>query len=225
MIKENSDTVKKVADTGKKPARIFVVDDDKLVLATLKKGLISYGYDVEAFSDPNLALEAYRQSQPDLALLDVRMPGMTGPELAQEMLKVNFVPIIMLSAYDDRDIVKEAVELGISGYLVKPIMPNQLVPTIEAALARFAEVRALAQNGDKLREGMENNRVISTAIGIIMERSRIDADNAFQKLRNLAREQRRPLRDVATELVDAIQHANMFSTSSHHEFDNLKSVD
>jgi AmiR/NasT family two-component response regulator len=225
MIKENSDTAKKVADTGKKPARIFVVDDDKLVLATLKKGLISYGYDVEAFSDPNLALEAYRQSQPDLALLDVRMPGMTGPELAQEMLKVNFVPIIMLSAYDDRDIVKEAVELGISGYLVKPIMPNQLVPTIEAALARFAEVRALAQNGDKLREGMENNRVISTAIGIIMERSRIDADNAFQKLRNLAREQRRPLRDVATELVDAIQHANMFSTSSHHEFDNLKSVD
>ena len=225
MTKESSDTAKKMTETGKKPARIFVVDDDKLVLATLKKGLISHGYDVDAFSDPQLALEAYRQSQPDLALLDVRMPGMTGPELAQEMLKVNFVPIIMLSAYDDRDIVKEAVELGVSGYLVKPIMPNQLVPTIEAALARFSEVKALAQNSDKLREGMENNRVISTAIGIIMERSRIDADNAFQKLRNLAREQRRPLRDVAAELVDAIQHANMFSTSSDHEFDNLKSVD
>jgi len=213
-------------ETGTKSrARIFIVDDDKLVLATLKSGLESESYHVQAFSGSEAALEAFRESLPDLVILDVRMPTMSGPELAGEMLDIEYVPIIMLSAYDDRETVKQAVEIGISNYMVKPVRPNQLVPCIEATLARFAETQALTRHTDNLRDGLEKNRVISTAVGIAMERMCLSSDLAFQQLRNLAREQRRPLRDIAAEVVEAIQCTNSLINSSPREIDSQQSTD
>jgi response regulator NasT len=193
----------------------MVVDDDRLVLATLAQGLAARGYEISAFSAGGEALEAYRQDTPDLVLLDVRMPGMDGTETARRMLGHEHRPVLMLSAYDDQGIVREAVTLGVAGYLVKPIEVNQLVPTIEATLARFAEINALMLNTENLREGIDQNRVISTAVGILMERASLGQDQAFERLRRMARDQRRPLRDVAAEMVQALTLVNAISATRH----------
>ncbi len=192
-------------------ARILLVDDDRLVLATLNQGLSKMGYTVTTCDNGQDALESYRNSPPDLVVLDVRMPGMSGLETARAMLESAYRPILMLSAHDDQAIVKEAVTMGVAGYLVKPIEANQMAPSIEAALARFAEVNALLKNRENLCEGLEKNRAISTAIGIVMERGGLSPDMAFEHLRQLARTQRRPLRDVAQELVDAVVTVNILT--------------
>ena len=194
--------------TENSKVHILLVDDDRLVLATLKQGLSKMGYTVTTCDNGQDALEFYRHTPPDLAVLDVRMPGMSGLETARAMLETAYRPILMLSAYDDLAIVKEAVTMGVTGYLVKPIEANQMAPSIEAALARFAEVEALLKNRENLREGIEKNRVISTAVGIVMERAGLSHDPAFEHLRRLARDQRRTLREIAQELVQAVSIAN-----------------
>lgn len=187
--------------------RILVVDDDRLVLATLASGLQQEGYEVSTADSGEPALVQYQDTTPDLVVLDYRMPGMTGPEVAKEMLAMAYRPIIMLSAYDDKAMVDEAVKLGVSGYLVKPVDVNQLVPSIEAALARYNEVNALINSESDLREGLERSRIVSTAVGILMSRG-LTTDSAYDALRRLARDDRRPLKDVATELVNSVDAAN-----------------
>jgi len=186
----------------------MVVDDDRLVLATLVNGLKNRGYEANGYTTGYDALGVYRQDPPDMVILDMRMPDMTGTEAARAMLAHLHRPILMLSAYDDREIVKEAVAMGVAGYLVKPIEVNQLVPTIEATMARFAEISALMANTEHLREGLEQNRVISTAVGILMERAGLGQDQAFERLRHLSRDRRRSLRDIAFEIVQAMTLVN-----------------
>lgn len=189
-------------------ASLLLVDDDPIVLNTLGAGLSRLGYAVETFDTASAALARYRATPPDLVILDYRLPEMTGAELARAMIKEAYRPIIVLSAYNDASTVREAVGLGVSAYLVKPVEAERLAPSIEAALARFAELEALLKQGMNLRDGLEKNRIINTAIGIVMERSALPLDLAFESLRRLARDQRRPLRDVALELVDAVSTAN-----------------
>ena len=138
-------------------ANILLVDDDRLVLATLKQGLSKVGYTVTAYDNGQDALEFYRSSPPDLVVLDLRMPGLSGLVTARAMLESAYRPILMLSACDDQAIVREAVTTGVAGYLVKPIEANQMAPSIEVALARFAEVNALLKNKENLCDDIEKN--------------------------------------------------------------------
>lgn len=188
---------------------IFVVDDDRLVLATLSTDLQRAGYEVRSFESGISAIEAYKQSQPDLVLLDIRMPGMDGIEIATEMLRFEFRPILILSAYDDVDIVGKSIASGVSGYLVKPLQPSQLIPAIETSIARSKDVDKLLKNNNNLVSNTEKNRLISTAVGIMMERAKMDRDQAFDNLRRFARSQRRPLAEISEELVKAISTANL----------------
>lgn len=194
-------------------ARVLLVDDDRLVLATMQMGLKNLGYQVEVADSGETALEQYQADTPEIVVMDFRMPGMTGVEAASAMLAVAYRPIIMLSAYNDQELVRQAVKTGVASYLVKPIEPKQLAPSIEAALARFSEVNALLNNEADLREGLERSRLISTAVGIVMERSGLSSDVAFDRLRRLARDQRRPLRELAQELVTAVTMANTILSS------------
>jgi response regulator NasT len=197
-----------VKTTGRSGAKILLVDDDAIVLNTLGAGLTRLGYAVQTFDKVPAALEHYQSNPPDLAILDYRMPQMNGLELARILIKETYRPIIMLSSFSEASIVRDAVGLGVYTYLVKPVEAECLAPSIEAALARFAEVNVLIKQGDNLQEGMEKNRIISTAVGIVMERAHLSQDVAFESLRQLARDQRRPLRDVAYDLVDAVSGAN-----------------
>src|SRR3970282_1262376 len=122
---------------------ILVVDDDRLVLAALTEGLRAAGYRVTSAASGEVALGVAGRDAPELALLDVRMPGMSGIELGRKLREQGNVPFLFLSAYGDQEIVKQAAEEGALGYLVKPLDIQQIVPSIEGALARGSDIRKL----------------------------------------------------------------------------------
>lgn len=119
------------------PTRVLLVDDDPVILNTLSTGLNEAGYAVEACSDAHCAVEHYGKSPPDLAVLDIGLPDMSGTDLAKKLLKQEYRPILVLSSYGDLDIVKQAILSGVEGYLVKPLSVSQLIPSLETSLARF----------------------------------------------------------------------------------------
>lgn len=182
-------------------ARLLVADDDGLVLATISAGLRQLGYDVIEASSGDEAIELCKTTHPDLALLDMRMPGKSGIEVAREIAVDPGVPFMFLSAFDGIDIVDSAVSEGALGYLVKPIDVNQIVPSIEAALQRSGEIRSLHDSKNNLTHALNTGRETNVAIGIVMARTGISSEAAEIALRTYARSTRRKMNDIAAELV------------------------
>jgi len=192
---------------GKKT--IVLADDDRLILSTLGHGLRSEGYEVFEAEDGDAAVALCKEKQPALALLDLRMPGMSGLEAARRLRAETDVPFLFLSAYGDSEAVQQATEEGALGYLVKPIDLPQIIPAIEAALARAADIRDLKESEYHLNRALAQGRQTSVAVGVIMERHRLTERQAFDLLRNRARAQRRKVIDIAQELVDAVNLVNL----------------
>jgi response regulator NasT len=197
--------------------RVLVVDDDRLVLATLAKGLRQWGYEVAEASSGETALKIALETCPDLVLLDVNMPRMSGLEVAKSLHAQSTIPFIFLTAYGDADIVKQATEHGAMGYLVKPVDISQIVPAIEAALARGKEFGQLRETEMQLSTALANTRETSIAVGILMEREHLDRHRAFDVLRDYARSQRRKIKDVAEELIRSIEFANQIQPTKPGE--------
>lgn len=196
---------------------ILLVDDEPIALKTLATGLDKLGYKIVAIDKPQAALEAYRQNTPDLVILDYRMPDMDGLQLARAMIDHEHRPIIMLSAYNDLPLVRQAIDVGVASYLVKPVEAVHIAPSIEATLARFSEINALLKQGANLQSGVETQRLISTAIGIIIAQIHCSPDLAFEKLRRLARSKRRSVRDLAFDLVDSMATTNQILSELKNE--------
>jgi len=190
-------------------ARVLIADDDRLVLATLASGLREAGYTILEASDGKEAIRLCEEQQPDITILDIRMPGMDGIETARHLQNLTGTPFLMLSAYGDGDLVEKATDLGALGYLVKPIDVEQIIPTIEAALKQSALFKSLQDSESRLVSALKHDQATSTAVGVIMERHRLSRDAAFEKLRSHARSQRCRLVDVADEVVKAVETANI----------------
>src|SRR5262245_32532355 len=190
---------------------ILVVDDDRLVLASLARGLRHAGFRVSEASNGKDALELARQSRPDLALLDVRMPGMDGIELGRLLHDQARVPVLYLSAYGQADVVAQAAAHGALGYLVKPLDIAQILPSIETALSRAAEMAKLREKEGQLTSALAGSRDVSVAIGLLMERHHMDRNEAFEALRAHARAQRSALVAVAREVVECSEKLNVFN--------------
>jgi len=188
--------------------KVLLVDDDRLILATLSKGLEQAGYAVQACASAEEAKRVLNLERPDIAVLDVRMPGGGGLDLARELLEQPVVPFIFLTAYSEAEVVRQAVEHGALGYLVKPVDIPQLVPAIEAALARSDDIGRLRMTGEQLQTALNENREVSMAVGLIMERRRLDRQQAFEALRSSARSQRRKISEIAEELLSAAELLN-----------------
>jgi len=195
------------------PSHLLLVDDDRLILVTLANGLRDAGYFVSTAESADDA-EAFLASgaRPDLAILDVQMPGTDGLSLAQRLHDFEHVPFVMLSAYSDAPTVAKATQSGALAYMVKPIDAAQMVPTITAALLRARELRALHTLTAQLQTALEVEREVSVAVGITMVQYRLGRQAAFDMLRTAARTQRRKLADVAQTVVQA--HAALLPT--HH---------
>ncbi|MDH5632810.1 MAG: response regulator [Gammaproteobacteria bacterium] len=189
-------------------AHLFVVDDNATLLIALEHGLSKRGYKVSTFENGEDAVAAYREHTPDLVILDCKMPGMSGPEVAQLMIEHVHRPIIMLSGLDDDDMVHGMIAKGISAYLVKPMSTSQVAAVVESSLSRFSEVSALMRDSENMRTDKDRNREISTAVGIVMVQAGLSHERAFDKLRQLAREQQKPLRDLAKEIVNGLSQNN-----------------
>ncbi len=190
---------------------ILVVDDDRLVLASLAEGLRAAGYRVTGTTSGEDAIGIAGRDAPDLALLDVRMPGMNGIELGRGLRERYGVPFLYLSAYGDQDVVRQAAEEGALGYLVKPLDIQQIVPSIETALERGREVRKLRESESQLNTALAGSREISMAVGLLMMRDRLDRDQAFELLRSHARSQRRTVAELAKELLSSAENLHAIS--------------
>jgi two-component system, response regulator PdtaR len=188
---------------------ILLVDDDRLVLSTLAQGLKSAGYDVftaESADEAEILLMA--GGHPDLAILDVNMPGRNGLDLAERLSTFDQIPFMLLTAYNDEAIVEQAARSGALGYLVKPIDVPELIPSIEASLARAREIKGLRINGDQLQLALSSERDISIAVGITMVQYRTNRRGAFEMLRKKARDERRRLAELAAEVIKASEMLN-----------------
>lgn len=176
--------------------KLLVVDDDLMVLATLAMSLQYAGYEVERADSGEWALQICDQHTLDLAILDIRMPGMSGIDLAKK-LYTRKIPFIFLSAYGDDEIVREAALVGALGYLIKPADVTGMITAIEVALIRAEEKFTAMQTIENLTYAIEKNRDIDVAIGLLMGSNQINRVTAFENLRNYARSNRLKLIDVA----------------------------
>lgn len=188
--------------------KVMLVDDDRLVLATLGSGLEEYGYAVQACASADEALRVLAVEAPDIAVLDVRMPGPSGLDLARDLRDEYDIPFIFLTAFSEADVVMQAAQHGALGYVVKPVEIPQLVPAIEAAMARAVELKKLRETGSQLQTALNESREVSMAVGLLMERRRLDRKQAFELLRATARSQRRKIGEVAQEMLDAAELLN-----------------
>ena len=193
--------------------KLLIVDDDRLVLSTVADGLTRAGYQVTRAESAEEA-EAWLAGgeRPDLAILDVRLSGQNGLYLAQRLR----IPFMMFSAYSDPHIVEQATRCGALAYAVKPQDIPQLVPTIEAALARANELEDLRELRQQLQQALDNERSISVATGILMMEYRLKRSEAFALLRDNARKQRRKLAEMAETVVGARETLNFEVSQAPH---------
>lgn len=190
---------------------LLVVDDDRLVLATLVAGLKQAGFDVIEADNGDDAILLARKYKPRLAILDMRMQGKSGMDVARYLAANTDTGFMFLSAFGDSDIVDEATRIGALGYLVKPLDVRQIVPAVRAALARTGEPGSSAAPepaapSPPAQAAPDRDQYV--AIGILMERLRIDYDRAVAALRLQAQVEHKDLNDLATGMVEAANRLN-----------------
>ena len=182
--------------------RILVAEDETIIRLDLRGLLERAGYEVVAEArDGEEAVELAREHQPDLALLDVKMPRLDGIEAARRMLEERPIPIVMLTAFDQRELVERAAEAGVYGYLVKPFREQDVVPAIELAKARHEELVAVRADADSLSQALADRKMIERAKGLLMEREKLSEADAFARLRKASQVSGRPLRVIADAVI------------------------
>jgi len=187
------------------PKSLLFVDDDRLILGTLGQGLRDAGYSV-ALADSGKAALAFAESTAfDLAIVDVRMPVMSGIELAARLRDEHGIPSMFLSAFDDQRTVDMAIQEGGLGYVVKLVTVSKLIPAVEAALARAHDLKTLTDHAVNLKKALSANRITSVAIGVLMAELGLAEAEAFDHLRRLARNRRQKLEAVAEEVVMSLR--------------------
>jgi DNA-binding response OmpR family regulator len=193
--------------------QILVVDDDRLVLATVVAGLKQADFDVIEADNGDDAILLARKHKPPLAILDMRMQGKSGMDVARYLAAHTTTGFMFLSAFGDADIIDEATRLGALGYLVKPLDVKQIVPAVKAALervrARGAEPpRPTFAAAAAAQPAAAHPREQQVAIGILMERLRLDYDRALEALRAQARAEGRAVDELAAGMVEAANRLN-----------------
>jgi two-component system, response regulator PdtaR len=182
--------------------RILIVDDEPVIRMGLKTMLEEHGYHVvgEA-ADGEQAVTLAAKTSPDLIFMDIKMPGLDGIAAASTIMTRSPKPIILLTAWSERDLVQRAQEAGVLAYLVKPVREAELIPAIEVAMARFQELRALQNEVGTLKETLETRKFVERAKGILMKREGVDEQEAFLRIQRQSRNTRTPMREIAKAIL------------------------
>src|SRR5919201_3741902 len=181
--------------------RVLIAEDETIIRLDLRSILEGAGFEVCAEArDGEEAVALATMERPDLAVLDVKMPGLDGIEAARRILAMRSIPIVMLTAYGQDELVARAVEAGVYGYLVKPFRETDLLPAIEAARARHAELEALREEAESLAEALATRKVVERAKGLLMERDALSEQDAFTRLQRASQASGRPMKVVAEAL-------------------------
>jgi len=182
--------------------KVLIADDDPIILLDLKQMLESLGYEVigEA-GDGKQAFELAQKLTPDICVLDVKMPVMDGIDAASQIADAGIAPVILLTAYSDRELVERANEAGVFGYLVKPFKPNDLPPAIEVAKGRFETNKQLTQEVSDAKERLEARKLVDRAKGILMQEHGIDEAEAYRRIQLQSMNNRKSMREVAEAII------------------------
>jgi len=188
--------------------RVLIAEDETIIRLDLRALLERNGFDVCAEAkDGEEAVELSRREQPDVAILDVKMPRLDGIEAARRILDERPIPIVMLTAYGHEELVSRAVEAGVFGYLVKPFREQDLVPAIQTARARHDELQALRKEAESLTEALAARKAIERAKGLLMQKEGLTESDAFARLRKASQLSGRPLKVVAEAVVATFEDA------------------
>jgi response regulator NasT len=182
--------------------RILVAEDETIIRLDLRELLERAGFEVCAEArDGEEAVALAREHEPDLAIMDVKMPRLDGIEAARRILGERPIPIVMVTAYGQEELVSRAVEAGVFGYLVKPFREQDLLPAIHTARARHEELSALREEAESLAEALESRKAIERAKGLLMEKEALTEREAFERLRKASQISGKPLKVVAEALI------------------------
>jgi len=185
--------------------RILIAEDETIIRLDLRDLLERAGHDVVAEArDGEEAIALSREHEPELAIMDVKMPKLDGIDAARRILDERPIPIVMLTAYGQEELVNRAVEAGVFGYLVKPFREQDLVPAIATARARHEELAAVREEAESLAEALAARKAIERAKGLLMEKEGLSESDAFERLRRASQVSGRPLRVIAEAVIDTL---------------------
>src|SRR5574344_2072412 len=184
--------------------KIIIADDEALIRMDLREMLAAAGHKIIAEgANGEEALEATRDLHPDLVIMDVKMPKMDGLTAAKLSNEEQLAPVLLLTAYSQKDIVEQAKEAGVLAYIVKPVREEQLFPALEIAVSRFEEFRSFKEEVDHLRESLETRKLLDRAKGILMTAHGFTEQEAYRRMQQFSMNRRMSIKEVAQAIVDA----------------------
>ncbi len=185
------------------PLRVVIAEDEAIIRMDLRETLEEEGYDVVGETGRgDQAVDLVRDLQPDLAILDIKMPGLDGIAAARIINGEKICGVLMLTAFSQREVIEEARDAGALAFLVKPFQKSDLIPAIEVAMGRFRELRTLTGEIDALGEQLEARKFIERAKGILIDEVGMSENDAFGFIQRTAMSERSRMRDVADRILD-----------------------
>lgn len=186
------------------PLKILIVEDETMVGIDLQDQLAAMGHEVVGQAATAMdALAQFREKQPDVVLMDVRLDGVDGIDLAVECMKIRRVPMIVVSAFSNPDQVRRAGEAGVFGYLVKPVQQNQLAAQLDIAVRRFRENEQLRLEKEQLQMTLETRKLVERAKGIFMRRLKLDEPEAHKRLQQESQKRRISLAELSKKIIES----------------------
>ena len=186
----------------KRPKKVLIAEDEALIRLDLVEFLTEEGFEVVGqAADGEEAVKLARELEPDLIIMDVKMPGMDGITAAEIIGEERIAPILMLTAFSQSELVERARDAGVMGYLVKPFGANEVVPAIEVAIGRFAELRAIEEELANLEDRFESRKIIDQAKGMLQEGLGLTEPEAFRWIQKTAMDLRKSMREVAEGVI------------------------
>jgi response regulator NasT len=186
----------------KKVTRIVIAEDEAIIRLDLRETLEEEGYEVVADTGRgDTAIDLVREHRPDVAIFDIKMPGMDGLDAARVVSAEKICPVVMLTAFSQREVIEQARDAGALAYLVKPFQKTDLVPAIELAIGRFLELKSLSGERDALDEQLELRKVLDRAKGLLIDQHSLTEQAAFDFIQKMAMSKRMRMLDVAKAIL------------------------
>ena len=191
------------ASTPAQEKKVLIAEDNPKTRLFLKNQLELLGYQVEAVSNGQAAVDMVSEIKPTLVIMDVKMPEMDGIDAAKNISARTTIPIILITGLSSDEMATKAIESGVFAYLVKPVTKKQLEPAIKLAMARYDEFKSLKVEVDDLKEAIETRKLVERAKGILMKRCNITEEDAFKLLQTHSQKENKKMREIAETIVSA----------------------
>jgi response regulator NasT len=183
--------------------RVVIAEDEAIIRLDLKETLEEEGYEVVGETGRgDEAVQLVREHKPDIAILDIKMPGLDGLQAAREITTERGAAVLILTAFSQRDLIEQARDAGALAYLVKPFQRSELIPAVEVALGRFQEMRALEDEVKGLEDQLETRRLVDRAKGLLMDKHGLSENDAFSFVQKTAMRERTTMKIVAQQVID-----------------------